>query len=311
MNEGELKDKVNKYRTQIEQMEGEIEGVLSQIRIFQREANKLRSLRDEGNEKCKKLSASAKELRDKRDALNGTIAELKEKRTSLMSQIKGMSSEIKKSKEERDKLNQSARGTDSSLNALFERNLNMLLNEDIPLSKEIRLFEGIFEMKDRLKSAKEATGLHLKVVSTYEGLKGLDVQADDISAEIRKLADESEKYHLEAVSIYDSIDKLRKESDEYHRQLLEKYDAMNPLRDRVTALKEDIKKISEEMGPFLEQLGEIKSKKDEERKAQMALDVQKKLKSSKRLSFDDFKTLIEGNGISLAAGSDGEQPSGG
>jgi uncharacterized coiled-coil DUF342 family protein len=305
MNESEIKDKVNHYRSEIEQRSKEIESVMRQIRLIQKDANRLRSLRDDGNEKCKKLSAEAKELREKRDSLNGKIVVLKEKRGKLMKEIKGLSGEIKSSKEKRDKLNMSARGTDSSLNTLYEKNLNALMTEDMPLKREIRLFESIFDMEGRLKSAKEATELHIKVVSTYEGLKGLDTEADTISAEIRKLADESEKYHLEAVSLYDSIDKMRKESDEYHKQLLEKYDAMNPLRDGITVLREEIKKVQEEMSPYSMQLDELKSKKDEERKAKLALDAKEKLKSSKRLSFDDFRALIEGNGISI-----GDRPSG-
>ena len=305
MNENELKGKVNEYRTEIEKRNKEIDSALHQIRFLQKDANKLRMQRDEGNEKCKKLSAQAKELREKRDSLNDKIAVLKEKRNKLMVEIKGLSGEIKKSKEQRDTLNKTARGTDVSLASLYERNLNALLNDDLPLKKEIRLFEGIFEMEGRLKSAKEATGLHQKVVSTYEGLKGLDTEADELSAEIRKLADESEKYHLQAVAIYDSIDKLRKESDESHKQLLEKYDAMNPMRDRITALKEEIKKISEEMTPYSDQLNEVRAKKDEERKLQMAMEVKEKMKSNKRLSFDDFKTLMEGNAL-----EEGEKPSG-
>ncbi|MCX6694839.1 MAG: hypothetical protein NTU61_00890, partial [Candidatus Altiarchaeota archaeon] len=210
----------------------------------------------------------------------------------------------KSSKEKRDDLNKTARGTDLSLNKLYEKNLVKLLNDDIPLKKEIQLFESLLEMKDRLKSAKEATELHIKVVSTYEGLKGLDDEADAISVEIRKIADESEKYHLEAVSLYDTIDKMRKESDEAHKLLLERYDAMNPMRDRITVLREEIKKIQEEMAPYGEQMDELRVKKDEERKAQMALEAKEKLKSSKRISFDDFKVLIEGNGIELGVSTE-------
>jgi len=299
MNESELKEKLNEYRSQVEGRSREIESILRQLRMLQKDANKFRTQRDEGNEKCKKLSAEAKELREKRDSINKKIAGIKEKRGKITEKIKGLSSEIKKSKEQRDELNKTARGTDQSLGKLFEKNLSILLNEDIPLSRETRIFENILEMKDRLKSAKEATDLHMKVVTTYEGLKGLDVEVDGISAEVRKLADESEKYHLQAVSIYDTVDKMRKESDEAHKKLLEKYDEMNPLRDRITALKEEIAKIQEEMAPYSDQFAEIKSKKDEERKAQMALEVKEKLKSSKRLSFDDFKTLMEGNAIAI------------
>jgi uncharacterized coiled-coil DUF342 family protein len=168
------------------------------------------------------------------------------------------------------------------------------LNQDIALDKEIKLFNGIFQLMERLEAAREATEFHKKVLSTYQEIKGLDEKADGISAEIRALADESEKYHLQAVGIYGRVDELRKEADESHRKLLEKYAVLNPLRDKATAIRNELAKVQEEMTPYKEELDKIKAKRDEERKAQRAVEAKEKLKNSKRITFDDFRAIIEG-----------------
>jgi len=303
MNEKELKDKLNGLRAEINGRRKEISQILSEVRAHQKEINSLRQLRDEGNEKCKTLSKEARQLREKRDALNRRIGELKEERRKISDKIKSLSSDIKDSKVKRDELNRSARGTDESLSSRYQRDIDALLNKDIPLDKEVKLFDGIFTLMQRLEAAKEATEFHKKVISTYEGIKGLDDAADGISNEIRSFADESEKYHLQAVEIYGRVDELRKEADEHHRSLLEKYELVNPLRDRITALRGEIEKVQEEMAPYAEEMDKIRAKREEEKKAKLAVEAKEKLKTSKRITFEDFRAIIEGEEINGPAES--------
>jgi phosphoserine phosphatase len=300
MNERELKDKLDSLRTQANKKKKEINEILSEVRIHQKEVVNLRKIRDEGNEKCKKLSHEARQLREKRDKLNVKISSLKDKRKKLNEKIKTKSGAIKDSKEKRDKLNRSARGTDTSLSSKFDSSLVELLQKDISLEKEIKLFNSIFKLMERLEAAKEATEFHKKVVSTYEEIKGLDEKADTLSSEIRQLADGSEEYHLKALEIYKKVDETRKEADESHKKLLEKYETLNPLRDRLTSLRVELEKIQEDMSPYAEEMDKIRAKREEEKKAIRATEAKEKLKSSKRISFEDFRAIIEDDGTSPA-----------
>lgn len=295
MNEKELKDKINTLRTEIGKKKKEINKVLAEVRTHQKEINELRTSRDQGNEECKKLSQEARVLREQRDELNKQISKLKDERKKLNDKIKSMSGTIKDSKVKRDELNKSARGTDSNLATRFERDMDSLLNKDIPLDKEVKLFNSIFKLIERLEAAREATEFHKKVVETYEEIKGLDDKADELSAQIRKLADESEKYHLQAVEVYQRVDSIRKEADESHKKLLEKYKVVNPLKDNITAIRKEMEKVQEEMAPFAEEMEKIRAKREGERKAQMAVEAKEKLKTSKRISFDDFRAIIDGD----------------
>jgi len=294
MNENELKDKLNELRNQVEKKKKEINDVLSEIKVHQKDIFTLRKARDDGNEECKILSQQAKQLREKRDDLNAQIAKLKEERKGLNDKIKSMSGDIKDSKEKRDNLNRSARGTDNSLLSRYERDMESLLTRDIPLDKEIAIFESIFKLMERVEAAKEATAFHQKVISTYEEIKSLDDRADKISSNIRARADESEKYHLQAIEIYGKVDKIRKEADESHAKLLEKYNIINPLRDKITEIKKEMDKIQQDMSPYTDEMDQIRNLREDERKAQLAVEAKEKLKSSKRISFNDLKALLDG-----------------
>jgi uncharacterized coiled-coil DUF342 family protein len=295
MNENELKDKINELRAESDRKKKAINDVLSDVKIHQRDINALRNARDGGNEECKRLSQEARGLREKRDELNARIAALKEERRKLNDQIKSMSGDIKDNKEKRDLLNRNARGSDQSLVGRYERDLNSLLTQDIPLEKEIQIFQNIFTLMDRVEAAREATEFHKKVVSTYDGIKNLDERADKLSADIRTLADESEKYHLKAVEIYAKVDELRKTADEAHAKLLEKYNIVNPLRDKITEIKKEIDVLQEQMDPFTGEMDKIRAVREGERKAQLAVEAKQKLKTSKRISFDDFRAILEGD----------------
>jgi uncharacterized coiled-coil DUF342 family protein len=295
MNENELKDKLNVLRNEVERHKRQINEVLSEVKVHQKDIMVLRNTRDQKNDECKRLSQEAKKYRESRDELNAKIAQLKEERRGINDRIKSMSGAIKESKEKRDLLNRSARGSDASLVSRYERDMEALMTRDIPLDKEIKIFESIFSLMDRVEAAKEATNFHQKVISTYDEIKGHDDRADKLSAEIRALADESEKFHLQAVEVYAKVDALRKEADDAHALLLEKYNVVNPLRDKITAIKKDMDKVQEDMSPYSDEMDKIRAVKEGERKAQLAVEAKQKLKTSKRISFEDFKAIIEGD----------------
>jgi uncharacterized coiled-coil DUF342 family protein len=296
MNENELKEKINALRGEADKKKKEINDILSEIKVHQREIGSLRDTRDLGNEECKRLSMEARQLREKRDDLNKRIAAIKEERRKINDQIKSRSGDIKDSKEKRDLLNRSARGSDLSLVSRYERDMAALVGQDIPLEKEIQIFDSIFKLMDRVEAAKEATEFHKKVISTYDEIKSLDERADKISADIRALADESEKYHLAAIDIYAKVDELRKKADESHAKLLEKYNVINPSRDKITELKKEIDEIQDQMSPYNDEMDKIRAAREGERKAQLAVEAKQKLKTSKRISFEDFKAILDGDG---------------
>lgn len=297
MNEKDLKEKINALRHEIDKRNKDIRKLYREINFHKAEADKLRIGRDESGTKIKKVNAEAKEFIKKRDEVNKEISELKKKRSLLLTEIKNLRGNIKDTKVQRDELNRIARSTNERLQISYESSLDTLLNKDIPLQDEIRIFENLFEIRERLIAAKKANIMHQSVSRTYENMKDINKELDDIHSKIQNLAQESQKNHEDAMRIYKEIDELRKYSDECHRGLLEKYDLMNPLRDNVTSIKNEIREIQEKLTPFVIELEKIRSEREERRKEESVIEAREKLQGKKRLTIEDFRILLERNEI--------------
>ncbi|MBD3260563.1 MAG: hypothetical protein GF334_02625 [Candidatus Altiarchaeales archaeon] len=293
MDEDKIKQDIKPQTDEISECKKEIVKIGGEIKKLQKDADHLRDKRDEGNNECKSLAADARQLRDKRDSINQKIAELKKQRDQLNKKSSDMSDDIKNSKQKRDELNEEARGTDSTLKKLYEKNIDKLVNRDMPLRDEKKLFKSVFEIRNRLEAAKLADEFHEKVVSTYKELKELDDKTDELTAQIRSHANEAEEYHLKTIELYDQLHKISKESDEYHEELIKKYDEINKLRDQIKARKDRITEIEQTIKPQTEILDGIRQEKEKKDLEEKAKKAREKLKEQKRVSFNDLRVLFE------------------
>lgn len=164
MNEKELKDHVNSLRHEIDARDKQIKDLYRDVNIHKKDADNWRAKRDETTEKANKMSEEARLFTSNRDELNQKIATLKEKRTQLINQIKEITKNIRDSKNVRDELNKAAGGTDQSLLGRYSGDLDVLLSRDIALAEEIRIFDKIFEISERVEVAKKADTVHQTIL---------------------------------------------------------------------------------------------------------------------------------------------------
>jgi len=188
MNEKELKNNINALRHEIDQRNKRIRELYREINFHKRDADQLRIKRDETTERANKLGEEAKIFIANRDKLNEKISKLKERRNSIITEIKNFTREIKENKNLRDELNKDSRGTNELLKDIYEKNLKILLNDDIPLKDEIKLFDKVFEIKERLKVAKKADSLHKKILNKYDHIQKLKTELNQIREEIQNIA---------------------------------------------------------------------------------------------------------------------------
>lgn len=299
MSEKDLKDKFDYFRHELDFRDKRIKELLEQIRYHAQDANKLRVERDAKNSEVKKLAEDAKKFREKRDKLNEKITALKGRRSKIIVKTKKLGEKIKEFKVKRDALNKDSKGTDVMLEDIYRKDINRLLNEDIPPELEIRIFEGMSTLKERMHTARKATEMHKNVVSTYDKVKAYNERSDKISEQIKILAEEAEKNHLQAVELYHRLDTVREESDVCHKKLLEKYTIINPMRDKVAEMKAEEKKLRGEMAPYADRMEKIRRARDKARKAESVSEAKAKLATKKRISLDDFRILLEQDEIKL------------
>jgi len=300
MNEKELKKKINGLRNEIDHRNKKLKDIYHELEFHRRDADTLRTKRDQFNEKAKKLRQEAKSFVAKRNDVNKEIGKLKNKRASFIEKIKTLTRDIKETKGYRDELNRIARAPDTLLTEIYQRDVEKLLEKDMPIEDEVKLFDKIFEVKDRLLAAKKADTVHWKVSSTYEEVKKLNLNIDNINESVQSLAEESQENHQRAMSIYKEIDVISEESTQAHKKLVEKYELMNPLRDQIASIREEIKGVQEKLAPFVDEWGKIRHEREERKKSQDALKAKEKLQSKKRISIDDFRVLLEKNELELS-----------
>jgi uncharacterized coiled-coil DUF342 family protein len=299
LNEKDLKDNLNALRHEVGHRDKQIKDLYRDINIHKRDADELRAKRDEATLKANKLSEEAKIFTSNRDELNGKISKLKEKRVTLIAELKNLTKDIKDHKDVRDKLNKTARGTDNLLLNIYTDDLNALLTKDIPLQDEIRIFEKLFEVGERVEVAKQADSIHKKILGSYEHVQNIKHELDQIHEEIQNIAKASQEQHEEAMRVYKDVGKLRKESDDAHKKLLEKYDAMNPLRDQIRVLRDEIKTYQDKLSPYIEDMEKVRTEREHRKLDKEITEAREKLQSSKRISFDDFRLLMEKGEIKL------------
>lgn len=296
MSEKDVKKRVNEIRREIDSRKNKLTRLQDQLRIMSKESGEMRNQRDKLNDEVKNLAGEGRVLRQKRDSVNKMIKDLKTEKKKLIKKVKPLTKDIKETKSTRDELNKSARGTDEKLEEIFEKTLETLKTDtEVPLDKEIHLFNRLFDIQERLKQAKKASELHQKVVSTYSKVKELDGSLDMLSDEIKSLSNESEKYHKQALEVYSKLDDAKKQANEIHQKLMEEYSKMDPIRGQMDGLRNEIKKLREDLAPYTDELDQIRSQKEEEKKALNIKQAKEKLEKQKRVSLDDFRALFDSN----------------
>ncbi|MGP8337099.1 MAG: coiled-coil protein [Methanosarcinaceae archaeon] len=293
MTERELKDKINKTRTRIDQNERSLKSIFRELKLHRTDTSDLKEKRDNLNLKTREFIPKARDHKSKRDDANKNIADLKTQRGGIQVETQKVVDEISQMKAKRDDFNKFSKGSVESLSKAYAFELDKLLNADIPLKHEIDIIERLDQLVGRLGAAFSANEVHKNIIELYESSKGIYNTSDDISDRIRALAKESQTHHLEMLEIYKTIDEIRKEADMYHAQIMEKYSASAPLRAKINPLKAKIELFRDELSVYLERSKEIQLTKDETKQDEQHIAAKEKLNKSGRLSLQDLKVLMD------------------
>ncbi|MDG6243499.1 MAG: phosphoserine phosphatase [Methanolobus sp.] len=293
MSEKDLKNKVNDLRTQIGHHERELKAIYRELKLHRTNTDELKEKRDSLNSQVREITTKAKGIRSKRDSINAKIASLKASRNEVNEKTRQFSDNISDLKTKRDGLNKLSKGSVETLSKAYAADIDLFLNADIPLKHEADLFERLLDLKERLGAAFDANDIHQKLVETFEASKEVFESREDFGDEISKLAEESQKYHLEMIDLYNQADELRKAADTAHTQISEKYSVTSPIREKIDPLKKKITLLRDELGIYLEKLNDIQVEKDGKKQEEHLVIAKEKLEKSGRLSLEDLKLLMD------------------
>ncbi|SFM61414.1 coiled-coil protein [Methanolobus profundi] len=293
MSEKDLKNKVNDLRAEIGHNERELKGIYRELKLHRTNTDDLKEKRNGLNSQVKGLVTKARDAKSKRDSINAKIAALKSSRNEVNAKTRQFSDNISDLKSKRDDLNKMSKGSVETLSKAYAADIDIFLNADIPLKHEIDLFGKLLDLKERLGAAFDANSIHQQLRETYEASKEVFDSRDDFGNEIGKLAEESQKHHLEMIDLYNQADELRKAADTAHAQISEKYAVTAPIREKIDPLKKKIALLRDELGIYLEKLNDIQVEKDDKKQEEHLVVAKEKLEKSGRLSLEDLKVLME------------------
>ncbi|MBM3309608.1 MAG: hypothetical protein FJY77_05070 [Candidatus Altiarchaeales archaeon] len=275
-----------------------LKGLFSKEEKFWSEIKRLKAERNKLNIQVKELSSKGKRLRSERDKLNEKVALLKKKRSEVIQKIKQLRDAVRSSASEKKTLSKDAGGVSDKIAFRLNKNLGRLLCEEMPLEKERKLFEDTLALFQKLDIAVKVDELQSSILSKYSEIAVLEHQVNTLSDEIRSNAGEAEEKHMESLKVYSELDSVRKKSDEFHKSLVSKYEELKPIRDKISSLKDDLKSTEDEINVVHSMAAKSREISISKKRAERILEAKQKFKDGKRISFDDFKVIIESDGMS-------------
>lgn len=301
LNERELKSKVNDHRSKIERNERQLSSIFKELKMYRTDIDELKEKRDALNKQVKEKVSQAQELKKKRDAVNRKISEYKGKRSAVNAETQKLFSGISDLKEKRDEFNKFSHGSFESLSKAYATELEAFLNKELPLAVEIKIYEKLIDISNRLDAAKKANEIHAKIQENYEESKEIHNEGDEIHEKIRALSEESQTYHVEMLNNFKAADEIRKEANMYHAQLTDRYSNIHIIKEKIDPLKKAIDTAREELNDYLDKLKDIQLTKDEKNVSQKHSNAKEKLQKNARMSLEDLKLLIEKGDVKFAS----------
>jgi len=274
-----------------------LKGLFAEEEKFWGEIKRLKTERNQLNLAVGDLSNNGKKLRAERDKLNEKVAILKQKRSEIIENIKIVRSQIKDTSVEKKSLTKDAGSASGKIMFKLNKILNQLLVEDIPVDREQKLFEDAVSLSQKLDIAAKVDELHSSILSNYTEIAAREGEINAMSDTIRSIAKEAEEKHIESIKVYTQLDEVRKQSDELHKKLLDKYEELRPIRDSITALKDEIKLTEDKMDTAYTNMAKAREMTASKRRAEQISEAKEKFKTGKRISFDDFKSIISSEDV--------------
>jgi uncharacterized coiled-coil DUF342 family protein len=289
--------KLDEITSDFESKVNQLKGLFSKEEKFWSEIKNFKSERNKLNVSVSELAAGGKRLRAERDKLNEQVAALKQKRSEFIDKIKKLRDDAKGFSVEKKSLSKDAGGISGKIVFKLNKIFSRLLVDEMPLEREKKLFEDAVELSQKLDIAMKVDEIHSSILSKYSEIAVFEGEINKLSDAIRSTAREAEEKHVESLRIYSELDSVRKQSDDFHHKLISKYEELKPIRDTINGLKDEIKSTEDEMDTVYRTMARSREVSVRKQTEERITEAKERLKNGKRISLDDFRSIIESEGV--------------
>lgn len=254
------------------------------------EAKKWAEKRNELNAEFKKLNDGIKPLREKRDRLNEKVKELKNERDQLRAKLGEKRAELEKLEDQLESLQSHVSGSYTEIKKEIEALEWRIQTNPLKPKDEHRLIAQIKQLEAQLPAHEKIREIRQKMNSLKVEMNAIRLGAEQIHQKLTDFAKESETYHKQMTDLMKPAGEFRARADEAHKNFLDFRTKADWAHQEFISNMVEIKQLRQQVHQVE---NEARSKKEEEILRKTEESATEKLKRGEKLSFEEFKTLIE------------------
>ena len=274
----------------------------NQVRIWRRKREDLNSqviektkLRNQKNEEVKSLISQANEDKALRDEFNEKIADLKNQKQIIEIQLK----EYEKIYEEAESKLEPVE-LPKNMNSQLKKNQKEIKNlewklqtQTFSLEEERILVDRIADLDQKIEGLSEFKNLSKEKIKSFHNVRKLKNQMYKTIREMNGFVKESRIHHKKMVEAFSKANTVRKEADTIHADI-QKIKTQADLIHSEFVEKIKLKRaLSNKIKKFSQKLQAEQKSRETKAIKEKSTNVLQKTKDGKKISFEDFKSLID------------------
>jgi uncharacterized coiled-coil DUF342 family protein len=285
----------------ISNIEANARDIKQQREELNRKVTTIANKRNQLNEQVKELIVSAKEEREKRDQCNKLISEIKEKKNILIKELEGFNEQIERLEEQlnqsQDKTAPPKRRSNVSTKRIQKEiqdlEWKLQTTSNLAINDERDIVDQINRLEQKFREARESDVLSRDLKSFFNRTRVLRGKLRGLDRDLRTKAHESRLHHKAMIQAFKNADVFRKQADDLHAQFLEAKKQANLIHNEYLTHIREINKTRQSINKNKQK---FRKKQDEERREKLKVkteDAKKKFDQGRKLSFEEFRTLID------------------
>ncbi|MCK5238672.1 MAG: hypothetical protein KAR33_03925 [Candidatus Thorarchaeota archaeon] len=282
-------DNVEFLRTKLRELKSQARDDLEVLRRDRDQMREYKRVRDEHNKEVRALIESVKAEREERDMINKDITEAKDRRTAIHAQLKSVYDDIR---ELRGRLVGSPSNDQRRMMRRVEELEWRQQTDQLSMDEERGIVEEIAKIETKLVKIGQEKEKQDRIMELRRLARNLKAEAGDAHQKVLELSEKSQVHHQEVVRIRPQLEEYKRSADTAHQNFVE---WLKKVKDGETTLKTIRTQIDEFQGKIRKHASthqdvekfekRTKQKAHEQERIDVAVD---KLKSGKRLTFDEF-----------------------
>ncbi len=279
----------------IEELENEVRDWREKRENLNNQVIELAKKRNSLNLEVKEAIRVARESREVRDEKNEVISAYKTERNTLQDQIKQNSEKLDEIEKQIDELPPEAlkRSNDRNSSRLKKQvqqlEWKIQTTSNLPIDEERVLVAKISELEEQLSQQEDFEDVFRDRKHFYNKLRSLRSQTRAVTAKMGKEISESRVAHKKMIEMYKDANKYRKDADVFHNEI----QAIKGNADKVHQQYVDRIKQKRKLDAEMRAIRATKTAHTEQLAADRIEKAKTAIKDGKKISFDEFKTMID------------------